>query len=140
MYWAPLPGVRVLRGFDPPVNFYGAGHLGVDLATRPGAVVRAAGTGVVRFAGAIAGRGVVVLEHPDGIRTEYEPLRPAPGITPGAAVQRGARIGVIDGTHAGCRPGRCLHWGARRGDAYLDPLTLLLPLGPVRLLPWRPSG
>jgi hypothetical protein len=31
----------------------------------------------------------------------------------------------------------CAAWGARRGDIYLDPLELLRPLGPVRLLPWR---
>ena len=34
----------------------------------------------------------------------------------------------------------CLHWGARRGDTYLDPLSLLRPLGPVRLLPWSSAA
>jgi murein DD-endopeptidase MepM/ murein hydrolase activator NlpD len=100
---------------------------------------------VVRFAGPVAGRGVVVLQHPDGISTEYEPVRALPRVVAGAAVIRGAPLGVVVGTHHGCSPGRCLHWGARRGDRYLDPLSLLVPLGPVALLPWRdvpplPSG
>jgi murein DD-endopeptidase MepM/ murein hydrolase activator NlpD len=140
VYWAPLPSLRVVHGYDPPATRYGPGHVGVDLATSSGAVVRAAAAGVVRFAGSVAGRGVVVLQHPDGIRTEYEPLRPALGIRPGVAVARGGRIGAITGVHHGCAPGRCLHWGARRGNLYLDPLSLLVPLGPVRLLPWGPSG
>jgi murein DD-endopeptidase MepM/ murein hydrolase activator NlpD len=136
IYWAPLPTIRVVHRFDPPATRYGPGHLGVDLATSPGATVRVAGAGVVRFAGSVAGRGVVVVQHPDGIRTEYEPVRPARGVAAGTALARGAPLGVVDGAHRGCPPGRCLHWGARRGDTYLDPLSLLVALSPVRLLPW----
>lgn len=133
-YRAPVQPVRVVHPFDPPATPYGPGHLGVDLAVRPGAVVRAAGAGVVGFAGSVAGRGLVVIRHPDGISTEYEPLRPS--VRVGAAVARGQPIGRIAGTHGACPRGRCLHWGAKRDDTYLDPMTLLRPLGPVRLLPW----
>ncbi|MEO6502329.1 MAG: M23 family peptidase, partial [Jatrophihabitantaceae bacterium] len=45
-------------------------------------------------------------------------------------------IGVVRGAHRSCAPAPCLHWGARRGEAYLDPMSLLRPLGVVRLLPW----
>jgi murein DD-endopeptidase MepM/ murein hydrolase activator NlpD len=133
-YRAPVEPVRVLRGFEPPPSPYGAGHRGVDLAVRPGQPVRAAAAGLVTFAGSVAGRGVVVIAHPDGVSTEYEPL--APGVTAGAALSVGAVIGRVAGTHAGCAPAACLHWGARRDGHYFDPLTLLRPLGPVRLLPW----
>jgi murein DD-endopeptidase MepM/ murein hydrolase activator NlpD len=133
-YSAPLHPVQVLHPFDPPATRYGPGHLGVDLGAPPGAVIRAAAAGTVTFAGAVAGRGVVVLQHADGIRTEYEPVRPL--VRRGAAVARGQPIGRLRGDHAGCVPSRCLHWGARRGEVYLDPLMLLRPLGPVRLLPW----
>ena len=132
-YLPPLPGaLRVVRPFDPPRTPYGPGHRGVDLAGPQGATVRAPAAGTVRFAGAVGGRGVVVIAHPDGIRTEYEPVRPL--VSAGATVAAGAPIAVLRGRHAGC-PGSCLHWGARRGEAYLDPLTLLAPLGPVVLLP-----
>jgi murein DD-endopeptidase MepM/ murein hydrolase activator NlpD len=134
-YSAPLAGqLVVLRGFQPPPTPYAAGHRGVDLATSPGAEVLAAGNGRVRFAGSVAGRGVVVIVHPDGVSTEYEPVRPL--VAAGAAVARGQPIGRVLGAHASCSPRRCLHWGARLGSAYFDPLSLLRPLGPVRLLPW----
>jgi murein DD-endopeptidase MepM/ murein hydrolase activator NlpD len=133
-YVAPLPvPLTVLRGFDPPATPYGPGHLGVDLRAAAGSAVHAAAVGVVRFAGQVAGRGVVVLVHADGISTEYEPLRPL--VQAGARVLRGAVLGTVTGRHRGCRVD-CLHWGARRGAAYLDPLSLLRPLGPVVLLPW----
>ncbi|HET8583146.1 MAG TPA: M23 family metallopeptidase [Jatrophihabitans sp.] len=133
-YVAPLPEpLHVLRRFDPPATPYGPGHRGVDLRPGAHAVVRAPAGGVVSFAGSVAGRGVVVVRHPDGIRTEYEPVRPL--VRAGDAVRRGQPIGEVRGTHAGCA-GDCLHWGARRGTTYLDPLALLRPLGPVVLLPW----
>ena len=137
-YAAPLPEpLDVLRGFDAPSGPYAAGHRGVDLATRPGEPVRAAADGVVTFAGPVAGRGVVAIAHPDGVSTEYEPLSPA--VTAGETVARGAVVGTVTGTHGDCPPGSCLHWGARRGSDYFDPLSLLQALGPVRLLPWGPS-
>jgi murein DD-endopeptidase MepM/ murein hydrolase activator NlpD len=138
VYSAPLSPLQVVRPFDPPASRFGAGHLGVDLATAPGAAARSAGAGVVTFAGSVAGRGVVVVLHADGISTEYEPLSPT--VASGAVVRRGQVLGLVHGTHGACAAGRCLHWGARRGDQYLDPLLLLRPLGPVRLLPWTDSG
>ena len=133
-YAPPIAGpMRVLRPFQPPPTPYSAGHRGVDLGTPPGAEVLAAGAGLVTFAGTVAGRGVVVIAHPDGIRTEYEPVRAF--VAAGQAVARGRPIGRVSGQHGAWPPGRCLHWGARRGDVYLDPLLLLRPLGPVRLLP-----
>jgi murein DD-endopeptidase MepM/ murein hydrolase activator NlpD len=136
VYSAPLSGrLDVVRPFDPPAHRFGAGHLGVDLRAVAGEVVHAAGAGVVRFAGAVAGRGVVVIAHPDGITTEYEPV--APAVRAGAPIRAGQPIGVLRGSHRGC-PGACLHWGAARDGAYLDPLSLLAPLGPVVLLPWPP--
>ena len=136
-YGPPVSPLQVVRGFEPPPTPYAAGHRGVDLAVLPGAQVVAAAAGRVTFAGEVAGRGVVVLAHADGVRTEYEPVRPL--AQAGAVLARGSPIGLVAGQHGGRAPNRCLHWGARRGGAYLDPLTLLVPLGPVRLLPW-PAG
>jgi murein DD-endopeptidase MepM/ murein hydrolase activator NlpD len=133
-YAAPVAPVSVVRAFEQPATPYGPGHRGVDLAIAPQSPVRAAGPGVVTFAGTVAGRGVVVIAHPDGVRTEYEPLRVT--VSAGAAVTLGQVIGRVSGRHGACEPSRCLHWGARRGAAYFDPLLLLRRLGPVRLLPW----
>jgi murein DD-endopeptidase MepM/ murein hydrolase activator NlpD len=132
-YRWPLDGVPALvRRFDPPPRPWLAGHRGVDLAAAPGATVRAAGPGTVAFAGTVAGRGVVSVQHADGLRTTYEPVEPS--VVAGAAVAAGAAIGVLMAGHAGCPAPACLHWGLRRGETYLDPL-MLLGFGRVRLLP-----
>ncbi len=136
-YAAPVTSVVLVRPFEAPAGPYAAGHRGVDLATSSDDAVLAAGPGRVRVAGPVAGRGVVVIQHPDGVRTEYEPVDPT--VSAGAPVARGQQIGRVHGSHGGCGPSRCLHWGARRDGAYFDPMTLLVVLGPVRLLPWRAS-
>src|ERR1700733_3037098 len=73
----PITPARVVRAFDPPAAPWLPGHRGVDLAAPPGAVVRAAGAGRVVYAAVLAGRGVVSVQHPDGLRTTYEPVKPS---------------------------------------------------------------
>lgn len=132
-YRWPLDGVpRPVRRFDPPPQPWQAGHRGVDLAAEAHATVRAAGGGTVSFAGPVAGRPVIAVVHPNGLRTTYEPVRPV--VAAGARVTTGDRLGVLLPGHAGCPAVACLHWGLRRGEEYLDPL-ILLGLGRVRLLP-----
>jgi murein DD-endopeptidase MepM/ murein hydrolase activator NlpD len=129
--WPIIPG-RVVRRFDPPPRPWLAGHRGVDLAGSPGVEVHAAGAGTVVFAGKIAGRGVVSVMHPGGLRTTYEPVSPT--VTVGDTLPLGGELGRLDPGHPGCPAIACLHWGLRRDDLYLDPLALL-GLGRVRLLP-----
>jgi len=131
----PLDGQpTVTRPFDPPPSPYAAGHRGVDLAGAVGQPVLAAGDGVVVFAGQVAGRPVVSVQHTDGRRTTYEPVQPL--VAAGQAVARGTLLGVLVAGHAGCPTEACLHWGLRRGETYLDPMSLLRPPR-VRLLPWH---
>lgn len=130
---APLSGPLVVtRAFDPPATAYGPGHRGVDLAGDTNEPVRSAGAGTVIFAGPLAGRGVVSVQHDDDLRTTYEPVSAA--VSAGMAVAMGQVIGTLQAGHEGCPVVACLHWGLRRGEIYLDPL-LLLTAGPVRLLP-----
>ncbi len=131
----PLDGApQVLVAFRAPPGPYAAGHRGVDLAAPTGSRVSAAGPGVVVFAGRLAGRGVVSVQHSSGLRTTYEPVTPA--VTRGQSVLAGAEIGMVDPGHATCAPRSCLHWGARLPDgSYLDPMTLLTGWR-VRLKPW----
>ncbi len=124
---------RVLRPFEPPSSEFGPGHRGVDLAGAAGEQVRSAAAGTVRFAGVLADRPVVSIEHSGGLRTTYEPVHPT--VAAGQAVPRGQPIGSLETEHPGCPADACLHWGARRGSEYLDPLGLLGG-GRVRLLPW----
>ena len=121
----------VVAGFDPPDSAWGAGHRGVDLLGRAGQRVVAALPGTVAFAGVLAGRGVVVVDHGE-TRTTYEPVTAS--VSVGDPVAAGAALGSLELTGSHCWPRACLHWGWLRGDTYLDPLRLVGG-GPVRLLP-----
>src|SRR5215218_162857 len=89
----PLPSGPVARPFQPPPSPYAAGHRGVDLAGAPRAPVSAAGDGVVVFAGMVAGRPVVSIDHAGGLRTTYEPVDAAVGA--GQPVARGSPLGEL---------------------------------------------
>lgn len=132
--WPLAPRPSVIRGFDPPQLRWGRGHRGVDLLGRAGQPVRSALGGRVSFAGRLAGRGVVVVDH-GGVRTTYEPVRSA--VHRGDTVRRGERIGELQRGGSHCFPRACLHWGLLRGQTYLNPLTLV-GAGPIRLLPLDP--
>lgn len=129
--WPLAPEPVVAARFDPPDSAYGAGHRGVDLAGRVGQPVRAALPGTVTFAGLLAGRGVVVIDH--GLtRTTYEPVHAT--VSLGAEVVRGGPLGTLQLPGSHCFPQACLHWGWIEDQTYLDPLRLVGD-GPVRLLP-----
>ncbi len=129
--WPLAPRPAVVAGFDPPEHPWEAGHRGVDLAGTVGQSVRAGAAGTVTFAGMLAGRGVVVVDHGDR-RTTYEPV--AATVRRGDDVRTGALLGTLDRGPGHCFPQTCLHWGLIAGTDYQDPLDLL-HLGPVRLLP-----
>ena len=70
------------------------------------------------------------------VRTTNEPVRAT--VKTGVKVAAGEVVGVVEPTGSHCTT-PCLHWGLRRADVYLDPLSLLPPWllhrGPSRLLP-----
>jgi murein DD-endopeptidase MepM/ murein hydrolase activator NlpD len=132
--WPLQPQPEVVQGFDPPDSPYGPGHRGVDLLGTVGQPVLAALPGTITYAGALAGRGVVVVDH-GATRTTYEPV--AATVSVGAVVAAGAQVGTLELAGSHCFPRACLHWGWIEGQTYLDPLRLV-GAGPVRLLPlWR---
>lgn len=130
--WPMLPPPVVRTPFRAPAHAYGPGHRGVDLGGAVGQPVAAARAGIVVFAGVVAGRSLVSVQHDDGLRTTYEPVTPI--VVAGDVVPAGAVLGTLAPGHAGC-PETCLHWGVRRDRLdYLDPLVLLRAPR-VRLLP-----
>jgi murein DD-endopeptidase MepM/ murein hydrolase activator NlpD len=129
--WPLRPVPDVLRDFHPPLDPWGAGHRGVDLAGAPGQAVHAALGGRVAYAAPLAGRGVVVVTH-GATRTTYEPVSAA--VRVGQPVTAGERLGGLELTGSHCFPRACLHWGWLRGHVYLDPLRLVV-IRVIRLLP-----
>ncbi|MDE1641884.1 M23 family metallopeptidase [Actinotignum sanguinis] len=115
----------VTRPFDPPKHNWLPGHRGVDVELPAGSPVLAAGTGTVVYAGMLADRPVISIEHANGLRTTYEPVEPQ--VQRGETVSAGTVIGTLLAGHedGGRFPGDVLHWGARRGKTYIDPLSLL---------------
>lgn len=136
--WPLRPRPAVLRTFDAPSPDWQRGHRGVDLAGVPGQTVYAGQKGTVVFAGDLAGRPLVSVGHPGGLRTSYEPVVAA--VRPGQLVATGSPLGTLAAGHQGCAAPACLHWGAMWGRAadadYIDPLGLLVTTQ-IRLKPLR---
>ena len=132
--WPLQPRPPIASGFDPPAERWGRGHRGVDLLGHAGQQVHTVLAGRVTFAAPLAGRGVVVVDH-GAFRTTYEPVAASAAV--GQLVARGEVVGRLQRARSHCLPRACLHWGLRRGDTYLDPLTLV-GAGPIRLLPLSP--
>ncbi|TNL99293.1 M23 family metallopeptidase [Corynebacterium tapiri] len=123
---ASEPG-RVLKPASIPEKNWQRGHRGVDLALDQAGEVLAAGSGTVAFAGVVAGRPSISIDHPDGIRTTYTPVHAR--VKEGDSVSEGQVIGTLAHGHPG------LHWGVLKGkDHYIDPLSLL-DVPEIRLKP-----
>jgi murein DD-endopeptidase MepM/ murein hydrolase activator NlpD len=97
-------------------------HRGVDLAAPRGTPVRAAADGWVKEARFIGGLGRAVrLEHAGYRGTTYGHLNEiAPGIQPGAQVERGQVIGYVGAT--GHATGPHLHYEVEQSGVHLDPM------------------
>jgi murein DD-endopeptidase MepM/ murein hydrolase activator NlpD len=124
--YQPPVDAPVVDPFRPPAHPYGPGNRGLEYAPRPGSAVRAIGDGRVVFAGPVAGRLHVSVDHPDGLRSTYSLLRSIT-VRVGTTVTAGQELG---------RSGARFHLGVRVGDEYLDPAALFAVAGPrVRLVP-----
>lgn len=142
---------RVIRPFENPAQRWSAGHRGVDLAVPVNdRRVYAPAPGKVVFSGTVVNRKVLVIAHPDGRRSTFEPMDEAlpVGTTVAASDVIGTIAGAADGNSE--RPYRrcstlCLYWGVRQGGArgdgsgktaeYINPMSLLGSKKPSILLP-----
>lgn len=142
---------RVVNPFEKPAQRWSAGHRGVDLRVPENdRRVYAPAPGKVVFSGTVVNRKVLVLAHPDGRRSTFEPMDEA--LPVGTTVAAGEVIGTIAGAADGNseRPYRrcstlCLYWGVRQGGArgdgsgktaeYINPMSLLGSKEPSILLP-----
>ncbi len=80
----------------------------------------------------VAGKGVLSIDHVGAVRSTYEPVTPL--VTAGQEVRRGEVVATLASANGHCSPASCLHWGARRGETYLNPLAFLGRI-PIILLP-----
>jgi murein DD-endopeptidase MepM/ murein hydrolase activator NlpD len=130
-YAWPVRG-SVIRPFEEPSSPYGSGHRGIDIAAAFGTDMVAAQDGVVSFAGWVAGALFISIDHADGVRTTYSWLS-AVSVKKGEVVGRGQMIGSTGHGHPEVSIPH-LHFGARIGTTYVDPMTLLEPGDVVGLI------
>lgn len=142
---------RVIHPFEKPAQRWSAGHRGVDIAIPENdRRVYAPAPGKVVFSGTVVNRKVLVIAHPDGRRSTFEPMDEA--LPVGTTVAVGDVIGTVAGAAGGnsersyrrCST-PCLYWGVRqggvRGDGsgkaaeYINPMSLLGSKEPSILLP-----
>lgn len=113
------PPVRgpIVEAFAPEGRY--EGHWGVDFAADPGTDVRAAGSGVVSFAGEVVGVRSVTVDHGGGVRSTVSWLDDV-AVRVGQQVDEGQVLGTFGGGHAGG-----LHFSVRIDGTYVDPGPLL---------------
>jgi murein DD-endopeptidase MepM/ murein hydrolase activator NlpD len=112
-YHVPVKGV-VVDPFRPPVSPYGPGNRGWEFHVDSNTAVFAPADGRVTFAGQVGGVLNVVIQHDDGVRTTLRKLSRI-DVKAGDMVTAGEQIGTASGE---------FYFGARCGDAYVDPAKL----------------
>lgn len=113
-YAAPVT-TAVIDPFRPPAHVGAPGNRGLEYGDTDNQVVSAAASGWVTFAGPVAGRKVVTIEHDDGVRTTYTGLLEI-WVVEGMAVNQHSAIAIASSE---------FHFGARLEDHYLDPQVLI---------------
>lgn len=127
----PAAALRLERPFVAPAHDYAPGHRGIDIGLAATTEVRTPAAGVVAFSGQVAGRGILTIDHGDGLVTTLEPVDSALAV--GDAVERAQPVGALAaGGHAA--PGS-LHFGVRLDGAYINPMLLLGGIPRAVLLP-----
>jgi len=129
---SPLEYTRISSGFGlrrHPLHRAWRTHAGVDFAAPRGTRVRAAGDGVVKFAGRHGGYGnMVVLRHRGSTETVYAHLsRFAAAARAGRRVAQGDIIGHVGST--GWATGPHLHYEFRVAGRARNPYAIAMPAG-----------
>lgn len=118
----PLYG-DLVRIFDAPPDPFAPGHRGVDVGAPTGTPVRASATGVVSFAGSVAGNLTVTVDHGEGLLTTYSFLGELL-VARATQVEQGEVVGTVGRGHTGTSMPPHVHLSARRDGFYFDPLEL----------------
>ncbi len=102
----------------------GRPHTGIDIAVPAGTPVHPAAPGTVSFVGQLGGYGnLVIIEHPNGVRTYYAHLSRFGGFAVGSAVSQLDSIGLV-GCTGNCT-GPHLHFETRTADTPRNPRSFL---------------
>lgn len=121
--WVWPTGTRVVsRPWEAPADDYAAGHRGLDVPAAIGTAAAAVDDGTVTFAGSVAGRGVVTIDHGGGLHSTLDSVTPI--VAAGDTVAQGDPVGRVAVGHCPASA-PCVHIGARIEDRYVDPTPYL---------------
>lgn len=127
----PVAAFRLERAYVAPPHPYGSGHRGIDVRPADGQSIVSPADGIIAFAGVVADRPVVTIDHGQGLITTLEPV--TCDLPPGTIIRRGDVIGSLAaGGHADAGT---LHIGLRRDGEYVNPLVMLGGVPRAVLLP-----
>jgi murein DD-endopeptidase MepM/ murein hydrolase activator NlpD len=112
-----------------PISGYTKMHKGIDFAAPRGTPIRAAGDGVISFAGTKGGYGrYISIRHNSDYTTAYAHMhRLAKGMRKGQRVKQGQVIGYVGST--GRSTGPHLHYEVLLKGKHVNPTQLRLPSG-----------
>lgn len=127
----PARSFVIERAYAAPAHEYGPGHHGIDLLLVGEDVVRAPAAGVVAFAGTVAGRALLTIDHGEGLVTTLEPV--TSDLVEGSVIARADEVGSLAlGGHSAAGS---LHFGVRLDGDYINPMLLLGGVPRAVLLP-----
>lgn len=123
----PVDGARISSTFGPrfhPVLHFIKMHKGIDFAAPIGTPIYASGGGVVEWAAMKGANGnLTILKHDNGWETYYlHQSMFMPGVSAGARVTQGQKIGAIGTT--GRSTGPHLHYEVHIGGEAVDPQSI----------------
>jgi murein DD-endopeptidase MepM/ murein hydrolase activator NlpD len=125
----PMDGI-FSSGFGPrrdPLNYGTEFHEGIDIANKTGTKIKAAGDGVVTFAGTKSGWGrMVLISHGYGYVSQYAHCS-AINVLEGQIVSKGDVIASCGST--GRTTGPHLHFGIQLNGSFIDPMKVLITGG-----------
>lgn len=127
----PVSSRHITRAYVAPAHTYGPGHRGIDVAAEPNEPILAPAAGVVAFVGTVVDRGVLTIEHGEGVVSSWEPV--TSDLVPGQHVSVGDPVALLaSGGHAASGS---LHVGVRVDGDYVNPLLFFGGLERAILLP-----
>jgi Peptidase family M23 len=136
----PVRGEVLTRYANDDTNPYAGGmHRGIDIAASVGAEVVAARSGEVTYAGSLGYSGnTVSVRSADGRHVASYLHLSSVSVGRGEQVSAGQRVGAVGTTGRRSVDQPHLHFGVRLANSehhYVDPLSLLRPLGAARAEP-----
>lgn len=121
--WPTAKPGPIVKPFMAPKTEYSQGHRGIDLNTKISAGVFSPEDGYVIYSQVLGSRSLVSIEHPNGFRSEFEPV--CSSFKKGDSVKRGELVGVVCTPATNyvwhCELPPCLHFSLRSELGYLSP-------------------